>query len=101
MAPSMTQSATAGSSTGRSARPGRSTCSAMAGSEGSLQEPVLLDLRTHEVGNDTPLAEDVHPVAVLEFLELGRVPEERPPLLGLGLDQLVDVLLGADIDPAH
>src|SRR4051812_30732568 len=101
MAPSMTQSATAGSSTGRSALLGRSTCSAMAGSKRSLQDTVLLDLPSREGGNDTILAEDMHPVAVFEFLEFGRIPEERPALLGFGLDQFVDVLLGADINTAH
>lgn len=46
-------------------------------------------------------AEYVEPVAIIKFLHLGRVPDEGSAPLGFAADQLIDLLLGADIDAAH
>ena len=54
-----------------------------------------------EIGDDAAVAEHVDVVAVLELVDLGRVPEEGAALGRLLADEVVDLELGADVDAAH
>src|SRR3954454_2895287 len=69
--------------------------------EGRGQDAPRGDLVALQAGGGPPLAEHVDPVAVVELLELGRVPDEAAAALRLGADHAVDLLLGADVHAAH
>src|SRR5438445_9933486 len=105
MTASITSSAAAGrpictappSHAGRAGRREESAASAMRASEGGLQDTSRLDVVAVELHLRPTLAEDVEPVAVAQLFEFGRVPDEAAPVLGLASDQLVDLMLGADI----
>src|SRR3954466_16312828 len=69
--------------------------------EGRGQDAPRGDLLALETGGGPPLAEHVDPVAVVELLELGRVPDEAAAAPRPGADHAVDSLLGADVHAAH
>src|SRR5262245_45653738 len=69
--------------------------------ERRLDHLLLAEFAATDIGDDAAVAEDVDVIAVLQFVHLGRVPEEGAALAGFGTDQLVDLELGADVDAAH
>src|SRR5260221_1677237 len=82
-------------------RCGRSVTSAMSASERSFEDTPMVDGIPGDFLGSATFAEDVEPVAVLQFFQLCRVPNEGPALHGFGTDQLVDLLFGADVDATH
>src|SRR6476659_5757821 len=69
--------------------------------ERRLDDSFLRHLLTLEGRDDAAVAEHVDAVAVVELVELGRVPEESAALGRLVAQQVVHLALGADVDAAH
>src|SRR4051794_2100975 len=58
--------------------------------ERGLDDPRLSNLTECQIGNDAAIAENIDRVAVPQFVEFGRVPEEGPSGLRLLADEVVD-----------
>ena len=61
----------------------------------------MIDVSAVYLLHGPALSEYIEPVAIIEFLHLGRVPDESSAPLGFAANQFIDLLLGADIDAAH
>src|SRR3984957_2939547 len=62
---------------------------------------LFIEFVAREFGDDCAIAKYVRAVAVLQLIDLGRIPEEGATLLRFGADQVIDFKLGVEIDAAH
>src|SRR6202020_3440427 len=61
----------------------------------------FIEFVTREFGGNGAVTKYVGAVAVLQLVDLGRIPEEGAALLCFGADQVIDFKLGVEIDAAH
>src|ERR1700722_8763911 len=62
---------------------------------------LFIELVACELSDDCAIAKYVGAVAVLQLIDLGRVPKEGAAPLRLRADQVIDFKLGVEIDAAH
>src|SRR3982750_684850 len=78
-----------------------SAASSVGIAERRLDDLFLGHLVALEARDDAAIPEHGDPGAVVELVDLGRVPEKGASLGRLLAQQLVDLALGADVDAAH
>src|SRR4029077_8647510 len=62
---------------------------------------LLIEFVARELSDDCAIAKFESAVAVLQLVDLGRIPKEGAAPLRLGADQVIDFKLGVEIDAAH
>src|SRR3981081_3298162 len=69
--------------------------------ERGLNDLFLGEFVAPQISDDGAVAEDIHVIALLQFVGLGRVPQKSSPGAGFLGDEIIDFELGGDIDAAH
>src|ERR1700733_4254666 len=69
--------------------------------ERGVDHLLFIEFVARELGDDCAVAKYVGAVAVLQLVDLGRIPKEGAAPLRLRADQVIDFKLGVEIDAAH
>src|SRR5580704_15565321 len=69
--------------------------------ERRVDDLLFIEFVARELGDNRAVTKHIGAVAVLQLVDLGRIPEEGAALLRFGADQVIDFELGVEIDAAH